>query len=856
MFTSHKSDAPSRSRESSVDHQATDPLSPAPTSTSETWVSQSFDESPYGAMHSPEQRHRAYSSKRSSVFKLRSRSNTSSSTTSTFLSMSPPGMFHTETSRPGTPHMFRQHGLQSQTELPGSKMSLFRGKKGKRLSDSISSGIVITEYQEKDTDDKRASVLRKTKRQSNQSEASSHTLKHRISSPFGFQHLTHTDRHQLLEFEQNSGDKLASGFRTVHSSQQQSNGQTGISDDGLHFSNFSSENLAAQGQRSPNALHLGSPPQSPAILNELQQSGTILPEQAPGSALRTSRSVESFSQPTRNYHNSQSVLAPPRQSSLTPLAPIDDRIDQENQRLVTRTSRSKRESGIWDTFSLATAAADPHLPGIRDDSIYFGHALTTPDDTAIHAMTPPFSPSLDDVAEEPERFAHPRPAPQPPMRSPATPRSPNFDSSIFYTQRSPVARVRSRGASHSSPRSYGQRSSISRPTSQMSETLGSADIVRRRSIRRPSSHRRQSNTWRVPEESWEDDIDYAYENALEADCDFEWDRASFDMSDERLQTISDTRSEYDRPTSPRTIPQPPAALQPAFDPSVGYRSRNVRISLLVPQVPDLMPTSATSASTMETGLRTPFDQLHRGSVGDPGGFMVSPSLLVPQEYKDESDHNYEDLLNAYADSERHFTMLDPRYSATSSARSRRSSYDSSLISSTQSSGMWSSPVRRSASSAGSVPELMPSRRNRHDLSFSLTMDHLSDSVSSLAHLDEEKEDDDVTPPGRFSGNRTFFPNDEELQEPYNRRLSIEDELKSSLELAQRGSQRSTHDQARHHKQTKSDGAAKLLATTPASTEQPPIKQRSRAATASQTIKSPMLSLFPAPPRKGPSSSGN
>jgi hypothetical protein len=78
--------------------------------------------------------------------------------------MSPGG-----TSRPETPLTF-QHGHQGQSEQTGSKKSLFRGRMGKRLSESVSSGITVADYQEKDTGDKRMSVLQRAKRWNSQSE--------------------------------------------------------------------------------------------------------------------------------------------------------------------------------------------------------------------------------------------------------------------------------------------------------------------------------------------------------------------------------------------------------------------------------------------------------------------------------------------------------------------------------------------------------------------------------------------------------------------------------------------------------------------------------------------------------------
>jgi hypothetical protein len=361
----------------------------------------------------------------------------------------------------------------------------------------------------------------------------------------------------------------------------------------------------------------------------------------------------------------------------------------------------------------------------------------------------------------------------------------------------------------------------------MSDTLGSTNLTRRISVRRPA-HRRQSNTWRAIEESWEEDVDYIYDNALEADCEFEWDRASDDGAG-HSQRLDITR---------------------------GHHS-----------VPGLVPTSAISTSTLSTGLPTPSDSFRASRFGIDVGYAISPSLLVPQGFKDAHEVTYEDLLDEYAGSDRHFPMLDARQSMTSSTRSshvrlsRRSSYDSSLMSSAQS---WSSPIRRSASSAGSVPDLVPSRCSRKDLASSMVVDQLSGKIFSLG----QDEDDDITPPGRTLEGRTFFASDDETPQ-VEERLSVQTELRASLDLARRGSQRTNHSTVeedlktsldlarqgsqrstrRQHKQALSEGATKLLSAPPTKKDQS-AKLRNRAATTTQP-RSPMLSLFPAPPRNTP-----
>jgi hypothetical protein len=159
-------------------------------------------------------------------------------------------------------------------------------------------------------------------------------VKHRISSPFGFQHLTHTDRQHFATFEQTSGD------RSARTSQKSTQDAAGVIVNELHFSNFSSDNLATREHRLPS--------QSP----QLQQSGITVQEQSTRPSLRLTRSVESFSQPgvnARTHRPSQSVLVPPRQSSLSQRKPVHtaDRLHPEDL-----VRNANRVSGIRSPLAL------------------------------------------------------------------------------------------------------------------------------------------------------------------------------------------------------------------------------------------------------------------------------------------------------------------------------------------------------------------------------------------------------------------------------------------------------------------------------------------------------------------------
>lgn len=169
MFLFNKNNALPGSRQSSIDSLVTDPSTS--TSTSEAWASQCSDISSYGEVPSPEQQQRPYPGKRNSVFKLRSRSNTSNSTTSSFVSVSPT-MARPDTSRRSSQDL---HHVRSQSflDFPGPKRSLFaRGVRGKRVSGQDSSVLDVELCEETETGSKRVSILRKNRRGASQSESS------------------------------------------------------------------------------------------------------------------------------------------------------------------------------------------------------------------------------------------------------------------------------------------------------------------------------------------------------------------------------------------------------------------------------------------------------------------------------------------------------------------------------------------------------------------------------------------------------------------------------------------------------------------------------------------------------------
>lgn len=145
-----------RSRRSSIESQLNDPAASSATPTSELWTSQGSDVSFYEDMPSPEQQERHVSVKRSSVFKIRARSNTATSTSS-FVSFSS-AMVRLDTTR----------SSQDLLDLPGTRRPLFtRRKTGKRRSGQVSPSSQFQEEESADAN-KRTSVLRKGRKNGNQ----------------------------------------------------------------------------------------------------------------------------------------------------------------------------------------------------------------------------------------------------------------------------------------------------------------------------------------------------------------------------------------------------------------------------------------------------------------------------------------------------------------------------------------------------------------------------------------------------------------------------------------------------------------------------------------------------------------
>ncbi|KAJ4418826.1 hypothetical protein N0V85_001275 [Neurospora sp. IMI 360204] len=155
----------------------------------------------------------------------------------------------------------------------------------------------------------------------------------------------------------------------------------------------------------------------------------------------------------------------------------------------------------------------------------------------------------------------------------------------------------------------------------------------------------------LPRESWEDDIDYCYEHAAEADCDYEWARPSMDNSRDcapvehpyhrtklscNLSASMLTPAQLDipslSPVSLNSATTPHEAITPtgmtAALPHPTHSHKTSNFSL--PRIEAPIRSASDMLKTPELHARKPSDA---SSFKESHGFTLSPSLLIPTDFQ-------------------------------------------------------------------------------------------------------------------------------------------------------------------------------------------------------------------------------
>lgn len=536
--------------------------------------------------------------------------------------------------------------------------------------------------------------------------------RHFISTPFNFQHITHTRHNHLPNLQRTGNNELLSEFVAIRASQAPLYGDLkDIRAQDLHFDNFSSEALTV--------------PHQPVKYSQSHDNLKSAPRSGPPP--RPPRSPISPACP---------MTLPTRTSSWTASVLLDNYDPQAAATLTTdrpHTGAYRKSTPRFSTPTQTPPLPPPTTTWSEPQDSYFSdrpmsHAVTTPGDEAWPLPSSPpcgFGTELTDVQEEDEDA---------------------------------VAKRRSRGSTRNSVLRLSQSVPALRRNSHNRESAVIPPSIAL--FEKPPL----SPGFKTSQESWDNAIDYAYEHEAEADCDYEWERGSFDDG----ATIDAGPSSYTK--------QSAIDHRLNDDDSSIYHGR-FRPSLLVPSpydVPELSPLSNTSTASSDP--RTPSAFLrpsrlrpvsHASSFKESHGFNLSPSLLIPHDFQSQVDQDalYEQAFKDHTTSSAMFVQVPYSFSpidesATSSAASFQSSdfsrgsarsSSSTRISAANSRGSQDSSslarstsggkIHRSISSASSLPDLIPSMlrdlKQPHDAevpdisTLSLKMNNSSTDVAAL-----------------------------------------------------------------------------------------------------------------------------
>ena len=653
---------------------------------------------------SPE-RIRAYTEqlKRSSIFGNSSRTDTLSSATSSFYSRDSDMVSLSRSSS----HRSNASGMPSsrverQDSVFGKSIFSRTARKVGRKGNSFANSTLPSNVAESGSRERISA-------KENYYGTGSSRKKYVISEPFNFQHVTHTRPEHVANLEKASKMELVSEFSALRASQAPTSGALKeIRAQDLHFKNFSSEAL-----NGPTVERWR--PETNAQLERGVLRKSVSPLQRQRS-LSYAASVDGLRsppppRPPRSPSSPTCPVAMPARTSSRTASVLYDTCDPFTAAILERPSPSDCRFRRPAPFGVPRQAPPPswseqQQEHFSDQSL--SHAITTPTDEAWQLPAPigNFS-ELANVQEEAEDYCGSR-------RS----RISTTSSELRASQSVPALRLRS----------YEQANE--RPETRMSTTLGASPSSGGMTERRSPL----TSGFNLGDE-WEKDVDYCYENELEADCDYQWDKCSVENN------------------AANEAPQP-LAEQPLLDFHLEDDHRSVyhghiRPSLLVPSAYDVPELSPMSSASTTSNPRTPSNFLrpgharpmsHASSFKESHGFNHSPTLLIPAEFQSQMEQEalYDDHFKNHATSasifpqEPYSLSISPVDETNSSAASYRSSSlsrgSARSSSSARISGVHSrasqesillisraahiSQAHRSMSSASSIPDLVPSSLRR------------------------------------------------------------------------------------------------------------------------------------------------
>lgn len=544
--------------------------------------------------------------------------------------------------------------------------------------------------------------------------------KNTISGPYNFQHITHTQQNELPNLREIPPTELVSEFSAIRASQAPTNGNLkGIRARDLMFENFSSVAIdyapEAYAPRSPTSPRSPSCPVTPQRQNAHRASVTP-PQNQTWRPINYSMSHDNLRsvpvRPLRSPESPRCPVNPPARTSSRAASNFLSHIDPSTtldfgEPLANATFQ---ESAPFD-FTPQTHPSPPKWER-RESEVsakHLSHALTTPGVEAWPLSAPLNGTFGVDLADVPEEEEYTR------TRS----RESSTDGELRLSKSVPGLRMR---ALEQAPDMPDMPPILGR--------LGSIDTTR-------FSKRCSSIRPNLGMDSWEDAIDFCYEDGVDED----WDCDNLEASENKPAITA-------APASPTQVGQP--AMDLYLDEERHVSPGRFRPSLLVPVPYDLPPLSPLSnLSSASSFLPTPTNHFHSNqmrptshasSFKESDGFNLSPTFFIPSDdyaLQSEQDALFDTYHHDNVPSASIFPMdtyeqptspVDEAFSSTTSYRSsvyshnslrsstvssryNRSSQDSALLI-FQAGSM--SKAHRSIGSASSLPDLVPSLRPKRD----------------------------------------------------------------------------------------------------------------------------------------------
>lgn len=654
---------------------------------------------------SPE-RIRAYTEamKRSSIFGNNSRTNTFSSASSEHVSLSRKSS-NRSTSAASSKMPSSRLDRPESVQIFGSLFS----RSGRKLRRENSAGSGSGSASSMTLGD--SVIEEETARDHYFGKKSNRRTRKNISGPINFQHITHTRQDHLPNLQRTSRMELVSEFSAIRASQAPTHGELkGIRAQDLHFENFSSEALST-----PNGEPLLPPARSPRH-QHVSRKALAAPPRPIGVTKSHDNLRKAPPRPPRSPLSPTCPIALPARTSSRTASVLFDQFDP----LATTTIERPYTSGAFRKpapFNLSAPSNFPTWDEQQGNSTNqsISHAVTTPGEEAWPLTASPsgtFGPELADVQEEENEVAS--------RKSRA-----RLSVELRASQSVPALRRRSLEQANTG-------STLTQVPSN--ETTVPTNVP-------------LSTEYQLPGDSWESDIDWCYENEVEADCDYQWDQCSDENGSIRTETDSK--------------PAQPLQLSVQNDERV-YNGR-FRPSLLVPSPYDLPELSPMSINSTPSNPRTPAflqprharSPSYASSFKESHGFNLSPTLLIPADFQShmEQDAIYQEQFvhdstsaSIFAQEPFHhsFSPIEENESSTASYRSSNfsrgsaRSSSSTRISSAASRGsqdsMLLSAAHRSIGSASSLPDLIHSMHRQQgsvtELSHEVAVLNVSEDLDS------------------------------------------------------------------------------------------------------------------------------